>query len=264
MDAEEKKSLPSNQGRSSQSRQTGFRLHYFPDIPVDGQLGVRHCASAHDYFQRTEYDSTDPACMDSAGGLDEPKSLTRQAALTARECEERAYHKGFMDGKAQGINDGEHTGFELGTKKIEPLISSITEALSQLNAIRQETYQQIEKEVVDLALAIAQKVICREISTDPETVVCVAKEALAKVDDPGKIKIKMNPSDLQFINETKYQLSNLIADIDHVTFEAEESIQSGGCIIETELGEIDARIEKQLQAVEESFRRALAKASAED
>jgi len=117
---------------------------------------------------------------------------------------------------------------------------------------------------VDLALAIAQKVICREISTDPETVVCVAKEALAKVDDPGKIKIKMNPSDLQFINETKYQLSNLIADADHVTFEAEESIQSGGCIIETELGEIDARIEKQLQAVGESFQRALAKASSED
>ena len=111
--------------------------------------------------------------------------------------------------------------------------------------------------MVELALAIAQKVICREIATDKETVVCVAKEALAKVDDPGKIKIKMNPSDLQFINETKYQLSNLIADVNNVTFEAEESIQSGGCVIETDLGEIDARIEKQLQAVEESFLNAM-------
>ena len=264
MAAEEKKSLPSNEHRSSQSRQTGFRLHYFPDIPVDSQLGVRHCASVQPNFQRIDYDNSDPACLDSVGGLDEPKSLGRKAALTAREREERAYRKGFADGKAQGVNDGENTGFELGTKKIEPLISSIKEALIQLDAIREETYQQIEKEVVDLALAIAQKVICREISTDPETVVCVAKEALAKVDDQGKIKIKMNPSDMQFINETKYQLSNLIADVDHVTFEAEESIQSGGCIIETELGEIDARIEKQLQAIEESFRCALEKKSAEE
>ena len=264
MAAEEKKSLPSNGRPRSQSRQTGFRLHYFPDIPVDGQLGVRRCASAQDNFQRTEYDSNDPACLDSVGGLDESRALGRKAALTAREREERAYHKGFADGKAQGVNDGENTGFERATNKIEPLISSIKEALIQLNAIREETYQQIEKEVVDLALAIAQKVICREISTDPETVVCVAKEALSKVDDPGKIKIKMNPSDLQFINETKFQLSNLIADVDHVTFEAEESIQSGGCIIETELGEIDARIEKQLQAVEESFRSALEKTSAEE
>ncbi len=66
----------------------------------------------------------------------------------------------------------------------------------------------------------------------------------------------MNPSDLQFINETQYQLSELIADIDNVTLEAEDNIQSGGCVIETNLGEIDARIEKQLQAVEESFRTA--------
>jgi len=262
--AEEKKSLSSNGRRSSQSRQTGFRYHCFPDIPVDGQLGVRRCASAQDDFQRTEYDSSDPVCPDSVGGLDEPRPLGRKAALTAREREERAYHNGFTDGKAQGINDGEDKGFELGTQKIEPLISSIKEALIQLDAIRKDTYQQVEKEVVDLALAIAQKVICREISTDPETVVCVAKEALAKVDDPGKIKIKMNPSDLQFINETQYQLSNLIADVNHVTFEAEESIQSGGCIIETELGEIDARIEKQLQAVEESFRSAPEKTSAEE
>ncbi len=263
MAAEEKKSLPDNERRSSQSRQTGFRLHYFPDIPVDGQVGVRRCASARDNFQKTEYDSSDPACLDSIGGLDESRALGRKAALTAREREEMAYHKGFADGNAQGVKDGENTGFELGTDKIEPLISSIKEALIQLDAIREETYQQIEKEVVDLALAIAKKIICREISIDPETVVCVAKEALAKIDDPGEIKIKMNPSDLQFINETKYQLSNLIADVNHVSFEAEENIQSGGCIIETELGEIDARIEKQLQAIEESFRSALEKTGAE-
>lgn len=262
MAAEEKKSLPSNERPSSPNRQTGFRLHYFPDIPLGSQLGVRRCPSTQDNFQRTQYDSDDPACQGFEGGVDERRSLARQTALTADEREERAYQKGLAEGKTQGLNDGEHAGFEQGTKKIEPLISSIKKALIQLNAIREETYQQIEKQVVELALAIARKVICREISTDKETVVCVAKEALAKVDDPGKINIKMNPSDLQFINETQYQLSNLIADVNNVTFEAEESVQSGGCIIETDLGEIDARIEKQLQAVEESFRSAMEKANA--
>lgn len=262
MAAEEKKSLSSNESRSSADSQTGFRLHYFPDIPVGSQLGVRRCPSTQDNFQRTQYDSDNPACQGFAGGVDEPRSLARQTALTADEREERAYRKGLADGKAQGLNEGEHTGFEQGTKKIEPLITSIKEALIQLNSLREETYQQIEKQVVELALAIARKVICREISTDKETVVCVAKEALAKVDDPGKINIKMNPSDLEFINETQYRISNLIADVNNVTFEAEDSVQSGGCVIETDLGEIDARIEKQIQAVEESFRRAMEKETA--
>ena len=136
---------------------------------------------------------------------------------------------------------------------------SLQEALLKINNIRNETYRQIEKEVVELALSIARQVICQEITIDREIVVCVAREALAKVEDPGRVKIKMSPSDLQFINETQSQLSNLIENIDNVTLEATESIQSGGCIIETDFGEIDARIEKQLQVVEESFRTALEK-----
>ena len=193
MAVEEKKSLPSSDGQSPPNRKTDFRLHYFPDIPVDGQMGVRRCGPGQDKFQRTQYDSDDTACLDDKAGGDGRRALARRAALTAEEREEQAYRKGFSEGKAQGLNEGHGAGLELGTQKIEPLINAIKEALIQLNAIREETYLHLEKEVVELALAIAQKVICHEVATDKETVVCVAKEALAKVDDPGTVKIKMNP-----------------------------------------------------------------------
>ena len=257
MAAGEKKSLTNHESRPSQRRPTGFKLHCFPDIPVDGPEGVQRCSPPEDNFQRARYDNTEPVCTQSESGAGGMNPLYKRRVLTADKRVEQAYQKGL----AEGLREGENAGFEQGTQKIEPLVSSIRDALIQLDRIREETYQHIEKEVVELALAIAQKVICREIATDKETVLCVAKEALAKVDDPGKIKIKMNPSDLQFINETRHQLSNLISDIDNVTFEADESIQSGGCVIETDLGEIDARIERQLQAVEESFRNAMEKAN---
>ena len=115
---------------------------------------------------------------------------------------------------------------------------------------------------MELALAIARKVVCREIEVDKEVVVCVAREALAKVEGPGRIIIKLNPSDLRYFNETNYQISEMIGNIDNVTLESDDSIQSGGCVIDTDLGEIDARIEHQLQAVEESFRSALEKSIA--
>jgi flagellar assembly protein FliH len=170
---------------------------------------------------------------------------------------EQAYQKGFADGWGKGMIEGENTWHAQAEKKIKTLLTSLQDVLHQLNNLRKETYRDIEKEVVELALAIARQVICQEITIDKEIVVCVAREALAKVEDPGKIKIKMSPSDMQFIKETRSQLSNMIENIDHVTVEAAENIQSGGCIIETDLGEIDARIEKQLQAVEESFRTAM-------
>ncbi len=131
MAAEEKKSLPSDERQSSPNKKTDFRLHYFPDIPVDGQLGVRRCGSGQDRFQRTQYDSDDSACIDDPAGVDGRRSLARRAALTADEREEQAYRKGFAEGKAQGLNEGQGTGLELGTQKIEPLVSAIKEAYYQ-------------------------------------------------------------------------------------------------------------------------------------
>ena len=255
MDAEEKKSLPSTETRRSQNRQAGLRLHYFPDIPIDEPANAKPCLPPEEKFQRIHYEHVDSSCTDSSSGSD-GRANFQKSSLSAAELHQHAYQKGFADGKQQGTIDGEKKGFELGTQKMEPILNALQEALQQTSDLQEVTSERLEREIVELALAIAKQVICREITLDSEIVVCVAREALSKIDDPGKVKIKLNTSDLEFIKEAKYQLAERLAHIDHVSLEAEESIQSGGCIIETDSGEIDARIEKQLQAVEESFRAA--------
>ncbi len=253
MDAEEKKLSHNSDAGQFPNSQAGFRLHYFPDIPVDDPENVRVCMPLEDKFQRVRYEDGESNCI----------PLASEKSSSADGFDAQAYQDGFNDGLEKGTDEGEKTGFEQAAKKLEPLLGSLQQGILQLKNLRQDTYQRIENEVVDLAMAIARKVICREIEVDKEVVVCVAREALAKVEAPGKIKIKLNPADLQFIDETKYQLSELIGNIDNVTLEAEGSIQSGGCVVETDLGEIDARIENQLQAVEESFRSALEKSITE-
>ena len=256
MDAEEKKLLHNPDSDSNPDRQTDFRLHYFPDIPVDDPDSARVCMPLEDEFHRVRY-AGQSDCADGGSDPGHPASHTGNRSAAADKFDVQAYQDGFNDGVEKGAAEGEAAGFERATQKLEPLLESLQQALLQLGNLRQQTYQSIEQEVVELALAIARKVVCREIEVDKEVVVCVAREALSRVEDPGNIKIIMNPSDLQFINETKYQLSDLIGNIDKVTIEPGENIQSGGCVVETNLGEIDARIEKQLQAVEESFRAAL-------
>jgi len=260
VDDEEKRSLSRPEQRSLQSGPDEFGSHCFPDIADDEPANIRRCLPTEENFQRIQYDDigsnrTDMASRPDDNGI----CYVRKGSLSTAQLNEQAYQRGFADGRKKGVIEGENTWRALGEKKIEPLLISLQEVLLQLSSIRKETYQEIEKDVVELALAIARQVICQEIAIDREIVVCVAREALAKIEEPGRIKITMSPSDLKFIKETQSQLSNMIKKIDNVTLEAAESIQSGGCIIETDLGEIDARIEKQLQAVEESFRTALEK-----
>jgi flagellar assembly protein FliH len=260
VDEEEKISLSKPTRHTLQGGLAEFGLHCFPDIRHDESAKARPCLATEENFQRINYEDLGSKGTDMASRPDDDGACSiRKGSISTAQLNEQAYQRGLADGRKQGMIDAENSWHEFGEKKIEPLLMCLQEVLLQLNNIRNETYQEIEKEVVELALAIAKQVICREITIDRDIVVCVAREALAKVEDPGRVKIKMNPCDLQFANETRSQLSNLIQNIENVTLEAAEKIQSGGCIIETDLGEIDARIENQLQAVEESFRTAMGK-----
>ena len=257
MDAEEKKLSPNSEVDAAGEGRTGFRLHYFPDIPLDDPDDMRTCIPLKDIFRRTRFSNQNKAGEEFSRGCgslgeDQEKSRTSDGRFDVD-----AYQKGFNDGLEKGAEEGQKAGFECASKKLEPLLNSLKDALLQLKDLRSSTYLQIEKEIVELSLAIARKVVWREIKTDRKVVLDVVREAMSRLENPGNIKIKMHPADLQFIKESEYNLSDLIGNIENVSLEAEENIQSGGCIIETNLGEIDARIENQIQAIEESFRRSM-------
>lgn len=254
MAAEEKKSLSNSSNKNIDTFERNFRLHYFPDIPVDDTSGNQRCLSKENRFKPSDFKNVDPSCPDAIENAGDNEIAG--STPTGEEIEKQAYQRGFDEGHKAGI--------ESRSQEIEPVLKSLHQAFVQLQNLRTEIYNTIEKEVVKLALAIARKVVCQEVKTNKEVVLCVAKEALSKIDVPGEIKVKLNPSDLQFIKETKDQLSNFLHNIENVTFEAEESISSGGCVIETNLGEIDARIEKQFNVVEEIFQSEMDKSALGD
>jgi flagellar assembly protein FliH len=239
--------LPDEAKKGSQALQDGFRLHYFPNIPLDEPPNPCVSRTNNSEFQRSLFKNMDrgAACPDDDSAAEIPQTQAEDKGSSVDEVKEAAFQKGFLEGKK--------VGFESGSKKADSVIDSLNQTLGQLENIRKEIHQEIEKEVAQLALSIARKIVCHEVKTTQETVTCIAREALSRVDNPAKIKIKLNPGDLQFIKDTQSQFSHFLQDVDNIRFVAEESIQSGGCLIETDRGDIDARIEKQFQAIEESF-----------
>lgn len=245
--AEERKSLPDKVKKGSHALPDGFCLHYFPNIPVDEPPNPCISRTNNSEFQRSLFKNVDrdPACPDDDSASEIPQTRAENKKSYDDEIKETAFQKGFLEGK--------RVGFESGSKKADSVIDSLNQTLGQLENIRKEIHQEIENEVAQLALSIARKIVCHEVKTTQETVTCVAREALSRVDNPAKIKIKLNPDDLQFIKDTQSQFSHFLHNVDNIRFVAQESIQSGGCLIETDRGDIDARIEKQFQAIEESF-----------
>ena len=86
-------------------------------------------------------------------------------------------------------------------KKPRPLLTALETTLSELDGIRSRIKQQLEREVVELALHVARKVIHHELSVSDEALLGVVKEAMTHLEDPEKISIRLNPADLKRLRE---------------------------------------------------------------
>jgi len=232
----------------SSNQENAFKLHYFPNIPVNYSDENTRIFNKGSKFERINYKNESEIAH--ANISKEKRNDEIQKGLideTGREIEEKAYAKGFARGEKAGI--------ESGNEKIESVVNRINKGLSELRKIRQDICLETEQEIVKLAMAIARKIVCNEIRINKNAVVNVVKEAVKKVDGSERVKVKLSIKDFQFINNEKPAIIDKITNIENVGFEMDESISDGGCIIETESGDIDARIEKQFQAVEEAFER---------
>lgn len=193
----------------------------------------------------------------STFAVDSPKGLERKAGdggkvdlvgmspVSAEEIEAKAYHQGYSDGREAGM--------EVARKEVTPKIRDLDEALRELDRIKKEFSQTLEKEALSLALAVAKKVVGYEMQRNANAIVQVIRQALQKVVDDGNIRVRVHPSQIQTIENARSEFADLVPKTETIVLEADQSLTPGGCLIETSFGDIDARLETQFQVIEEAF-----------
>ncbi len=241
------------------SRKNALKPHCFPEISVEYSPNDI-TAGKENGFQQIGFIEIDKPFHDppkvsknKEKSVEEIKQNAREKEKSveeikqnARDVEKQAYIQGFAK--------GEMAGLESGKNKFKAVLNNFRHAVLELEKVRKEIYTDAEKKAVNLALAIAKKIVCHEITTNQEVVLNVVKEALTKVVDHGKIMIKISPSDIELVKNSDHEFLNIFDNIKNITFEEDESISDGGCVIETDFGDIEARIEKQFQVVDEAFK----------
>lgn len=196
----------------------------------------------------------DPFVPDSAADAAEwvgPNVLEQQGEPTIgegralSEIEKEAYEKGF--------DEGQKAGCEIGEKMVEALLKQYSASLEELNNLRRNVLAISEREVIHLALEIARKIIKREVAIDEEIILTLVKVALKRVGDQTLITIRVNPKDYNVIQRYPSIRSGSEPLNDGIKLVEDSLISRGGCVIETESGLIDARIEEQLREIGKGF-----------
>ncbi|NPB09086.1 MAG: hypothetical protein GXO17_01905 [Thermodesulfobacteria bacterium] len=165
--------------------------------------------------------------------LEQHPEVSEKLALLAQE----AYEKGFE----QGQKDGE----ALGRKKYETLASRLVDVLKSLEKEIENHVLSLEPQVLALVKLMAEQVINREITQGPEVLREAIREALSHVVDQARVKIRLNPGDLEFLEEILESLSEDLSRLRDFEVVPDAGVSRGGCLLETDFGLIDATIERR-------------------
>ncbi len=181
------------------------------------------------------------------GGIkrERPKSQKELEAERLAKIEREAFDKGYKEGLQKAAIE-EKALLDEGKRKIDDICQRLNLLIERLSRYRQETVEELFPEVLNISVEIASKIIKKEVELDRNVVSYIAQECLSRVEETdANIVIKVNPADYDVIVEHLSMLKDS-SNLKNLSVEPVASIEPGGCVVETDKGEIDGRIEEQI------------------
>ena len=182
---------------------------------------------------------------------------------------EEGYQNGFAQGKQEGTTAGKNEGMALGHE--EGILQGRQEAMEEMKAnvaaaaekaqgmlelAREQVCEMIaaaEPQIIEIALAVASKVVAREIEENPMVILPIVRKAVEKVKDQETVSIRVNPQDFDMVLMAKNELQVMVGREQALTLAADGTISAGGCVIDTPNGMVDARLDTQFELIRKAL-----------
>lgn len=162
----------------------------------------------------------------------------------AHEQVQTLRQQAFDEAKDQGY----HEGKEQGSQEAQAAVAALVARAERLEA-------EVVPQLQTLALAIARKILGRELERSPDGVVDLVRQALAeKARQRREIALRVHPADLEAVRQQRETLVEVLTRCKEVSVQEDPNVDRFGVVIETEAGTIDAQLESQLAVFESVFK----------
>ncbi len=162
-----------------------------------------------------------------AAGASDSQQQARLAAL-----EREAFAKGY--------EQGERAGAEAANKRADAMVRRLADTIEELTELRRTMIRETEQQMVRLALAVARRIVRREVAVDSDLTLTLARVALERLGDSAAVTIRLHPEDHGRLGH------KVAAGGSSVSVVADPGVARGGCRVESDFGFVDASIDAQL------------------
>lgn len=163
-------------------------------------------------------------------------------ADAAGEAERRhAFESGFAEGRAS--REGE----------IASILAAVRDTLEQVARFRGDLRHRYERELLEVALGVARKVVRQEMTEHPEHWLEMIRAAIAHAVDREQVIVRVPPALGTFLREADPPLRTMVADVRVLEIVDDPGLPEGACVLETRFGDVDAGLDTQLDACERAL-----------
>jgi flagellar assembly protein FliH len=147
--------------------------------------------------------------------------------------------------RSAGRAEGEAQARQSGHAELQAVLQKLAASIYEAGELRARLRGQAESDLVRLAIAIARKVIGREVNTDPETIAGVVKASLERLRIQEVLRVRLHPDHKAIVVDYLARLG-----ASHVEVHGRPALGRGAVVFETTRGNLDASVETQLREIE--------------
>jgi flagellar assembly protein FliH len=150
---------------------------------------------------------------------------------------------------AEGRREAEESNRQLLEKQLEGELSKLRNIMRELASSGAKLRRNAEEELVRLSIAVARRILHRELTVDPDALTGLVKAAFERMDQREIHEVRTDPTSVNTVRKIAEGLDLARA----VKIVSDSSLRPGSLLIETTRGQLDASIETQLNEIQRGF-----------
>jgi flagellar assembly protein FliH len=185
------------------------------------------------------------------------ENIVQKAQSDAAAIKEEAFRSGYEAGQEAAIAEVQEA--------VDSTSRAFKAALEDIASLKDSILSRAESDIVQLTIAIAEKLVCRELKQHPDAIVTIVKEAIRAVRNADEIAVKVHPDDYvtlrQYAGDLMGDFSEQVGSPFHeegnipthsnacIRIEEDTALTPGGCMVVTDTSLIDMSFETRIESI---------------
>jgi flagellar assembly protein FliH len=175
--------------------------------------------------------------------------VEEEALKQLKSVEEKAYKEAFE----LGLVEGREQAFQEKKQLLHEKIQHMDEIMAMLEGLKTKVVADHEAHIIRLIFEIASRIAMREIKQDPTSILPVILQVVQDAQSEEQITVRLSQDDFLFLEKMREKTGKTAEALRRVRLEAAEGVRSGGCLLESNYGSIDATVETRVSRAWEAL-----------